>query len=211
MVVGVEAAVGQEEDVVGVEAGGEVGDGAAVVGVGGGGGEAGGLPEEAAEEAGELADEEAGTAALVDALLAGLLDEGLEPGGQRGGSKPRGSAISSIRARRNCSRAGSASPRARLTLPSPSRARRSASAGSEVTPCSIRTAASSAVGQGVEPDDPAARDDRVELDLGRGADQDQDGAVGGFLQGLQEGVGGLVVEVVGVVDDRHPAARRASA
>ena len=72
MVVGLEAAVGQDEDVLGVEATGEVGDGAAVVGVGAGGLEAGGLPEDAAEEPGELADEQAGAAALVDALLARL-------------------------------------------------------------------------------------------------------------------------------------------
>jgi len=36
----------------------------------------------------------------------------------------------------------------------------------------------------------------------------RDGARGGFFQRLEEGVGGLVVQVVGVVDDRHLALPR---
>ena len=79
LVVGLEAAVGQDEDGLGIEPLGERGDGAAVVGVGAGGSQAGGLPEQAAEEPGELADQQAGAAALVDALLAGRLDERLDP------------------------------------------------------------------------------------------------------------------------------------
>ena len=57
------------------------------------------------------------------------------------------------------------------------------------------------LGQGIEADHLAARDDGLELELGRGADQDQDRARRRLLQGLQEGVGRLVVHVVDVVDD----------
>ena len=57
----------------------------------------------------------------------------------------------------------------------------------------------------VEPEDAAPRDDRVELRLGRPPDQDQDRSGRRLLQGLEEGIGRLVVEVVGVVDDRDLA------
>ena len=70
VVVGLEAAVGQDEDVLGLEPRGEELGGAAVVGVGAGGRQAGGLPEDAAEEPRQLADQQAGAAALVDRFLA---------------------------------------------------------------------------------------------------------------------------------------------
>ena len=73
VVVGLEAAVGEDEDILGLETsgqrdwrpGGRRGRGR--------GGQAGGLPEDAAEETGQLADQEAGPAALVDRFLAACL------------------------------------------------------------------------------------------------------------------------------------------
>ena len=122
-----------------------------------------------------------------------------------GGSKPWSAASSSIRARRNCSSPASASPSARLTLPSPRAAepvRLGGVAGHALFP---QERGDVGLGQRVEPDDLAPRDDRVELDLRRGADQDQHRARRRLLQRLQEGVGRLLVEVVGVVEDRHLA------
>ena len=150
VVVGLEAAVGQEEDVLGVEPGGQGGDGGAVVGVGAGGLEAGGLPEDVrGRSRASSAIKRRGAAALVDALLARLLDEGLEATRQGG----RVESVEARPARRSGGGGtvrgrGSARPRARLTLPAPSRARRAAWAGSSAIPCSRRTAASSASGSG---------------------------------------------------------------
>ncbi len=62
-----------------------------------------------------------------------------------------------------------------------------------------------ALGDGVEPDDPATGDHGVELGLGGAGDQDQDGAGRGFFEGLEEGVGGFLAEVVGVVHDGDAA------
>ena len=74
VVIGLEAAVGQDEDVLGLEAAGQELGGAAVGGIGAGGSQAGGLPEDAAEEPRQLADQQAGAPALVDRFLARLLD-----------------------------------------------------------------------------------------------------------------------------------------
>ena len=76
VVVGLDAAVGQDEDVFGLEAFGQRDGGPAVGVVGAGGRQAGGLPEDAAEETGQLADQQAGPAPLVDRFLARLLDVG---------------------------------------------------------------------------------------------------------------------------------------
>ena len=122
-----------------------------------------------------------------------------------GGSKPWSAASSSISARRNRSSSASASPRARLTLPSPSAASRAASAASLRHALFEQQGGDLRLGQRVEPHDLAPRDDRLELELGRRADQDQHGPRRRLLQRLQERVGRLFVQVVGVVEDRHLA------
>ena len=83
VIVGQNAAVGENEDVFGLETFGQRDGGAAVGVVGAGGSEPGGLPQDAAEETGQFADQQAGPAPLVDRFLARLLDvgaEGDEPG-----------------------------------------------------------------------------------------------------------------------------------
>ena len=80
VVIGQDAAVGEDEDVLGLETLGQRDRGPAVGGVGAGGCQAGGLPEDAAEEPGQLADQQAGPAPLVDRFLARLLDVGLQRG-----------------------------------------------------------------------------------------------------------------------------------
>ena len=91
MVVGLEAAVGQGEDGLGLEPVGEGGDGPAVVGVGRGGVEAGGLPEGAPEEAEQLAEDQAGPDRAWPPLsLPAWLDERLDPAGQGRGVEPAG-------------------------------------------------------------------------------------------------------------------------
>ena len=60
--------------------------------------------------------------------------------------------------------------------------------------------------QRLESHDLASRADRGELPFERGAHEDDQGEVGRFFKRLEQAVGGLVGEVVGIEDDRHLAA-----
>ena len=57
--------------------------------------------------------------------------------------------------------------------------------------------------EGGEADDLRPRTDRGELALERRPDEDDHGTVRGFFQGLEEAVGSLLGEVIGIEDDRH--------
>ena len=206
LVVGLEATVGQHEDILGLESRGEGLGGAAVVGIGAGGLQAGGLPEDAPEEPRQLADQQAGAPPLVDRFLPRLLDviehamgQGRRVESMVGGQLVDQGAAESLEPGVGQSRWPG------WTLPSPRAASRSASAWSPGHALFQQQLGDVGRGQRVEPDDLAARDDRLELDLGRRADQDQHRARRRLLQRLQERVGGLLVEVVGVVEDRHLA------
>ena len=94
---------------------------------------------------------------------------------------------------------------ARLTLPSPRAARRAASAASCAMPFFDQQVGDLRLGERVEPHHLAARNDRFELELGRGADQDQQGPRRRLFQRLQERVGRFLVQVVGIVKDRYLA------
>ena len=67
------------------------------------------------------------------------------------------------------------------------------------------------VGHGAEGQPPAAGADGGEQPARAAADQEQHPARRRLLQGLQHGVGGVDVEVVGGVDDGHPIGRRSPA
>ena len=75
--------------------------------------------------------------------------------------------------------------------------------GPGATPCSSSSAATSAAGSGSNRTTWHRETIVSSCDLGRRADQDQDGTRRRLLQRLQERVGRLLVEVVGVVEDRH--------
>ena len=212
VVVGLEAAVGQDEHVLGIDPRRQRLDGAAVGGIGGGGRDAGRLPEEAAEEAGELADQQPRPLALDGALLAGLLDEGFHP--PREGRRVEAAGVGQL-----VDHAATEGVERLVGQATPGRSGHAA-VGQVCQPRGLgwvvgdvlveQDTRQVGLGERVEPEDAAPRDDRVELGLGRGADQDEHRARRGFFEGLEEGVGGLVVEVVGVVDDRHLCIRPAA-
>jgi len=133
----------------------------------------------------------------------------LDEGGQRSASRrieARVSASSSIRPRRKCSRSGSASPRARPNAPSPSPASRAASRGRNATPCSRSRPSARVPGSGSKRNDPAARADRVELELGRGADQDQHEPGGGSSSVFRKALAASSFQVIGVRRRSPPCA-----
>ena len=84
IIIRLDAAIGGDQHVLGLEALRQHLDRPAVGGIRAGGREPGGLPENAAEEPRQLADQQAGAPALVDRLLARLLDENLETAGELG-------------------------------------------------------------------------------------------------------------------------------